>query len=84
MVMNVPGILVGQSNAGALQVVFVHWPYRQSSFFSQDDPTGLRVLLSEVRLRHLTLESPTMPMQLSHRRSNGIGDFSGAELCRAV
>ena len=84
MKMDVPGMLVGHSNAGAVQVLFVHWPYRQSSFFSQDDPTGLRVLLSEVRLRHLALESPTMPMQLSHRRSNGEGVVSRAELCSVV
>jgi hypothetical protein len=65
-----PGKFVGQRSTGAVQILFVHWPYRQSSSLSQGDPTGLREPLSEVRLRHFTLESPTMPTQSSHRRSH--------------
>lgn len=59
-----PGLFVGHVSIGAEQMLFVHWPYRQSVSAWQVEPTKAVEKLDKIctLLRHGTLESPTIPI----------------------
>ena len=50
-----PGTLDGQRSFGAVHLLFVHTPYRQSEALRHDEPTAPVRLADDVAFKHFVL-----------------------------
>jgi hypothetical protein len=74
---HIPVTSVGHDSLGAVQTLFVHWPYRHCCPRAQGDPKLRAVLL--VRSRHSVLKSPIRPTEKRREKEGRKGGREGRE-----